>query len=74
MNDCRRVIFCIFTNERITDNGFAQESFCVSLTDSLVNGILNRCALKMDVLSDFQKDHCHSGVLTDRNHLLVRNL
>ena len=74
MNDCRRVIFCVFTDQWIADHGFAQESLCVSLTDALVDGIFNRCALKVDVLSDFQKDHCHSGVLTDRNHLLVRNL
>ena len=66
MDNRRGIVLRIFTDQRIFHNGFPQIAFRVTLTHALVDGILNRLSLKMNILPHFQKDNCHSGILTDR--------
>ena len=36
----------------------------------LIDCIRQAAALKMNFLANFDKDHCHTGILTDRDHIL----
>ena len=74
MNDTRRIVLCINTVYRIFYYGFAKISFLISLSDSLVNGIFNVTAFKMNLLSNFQKYNGHTGILTNWYFRIGSNL
>ena len=73
MQNCRCIIFCIFTDQRIFYHGFSQISIHITTTHTFIDRFLKITTHKMYILSDFHKNNCHSRILTDWNHLFVRN-
>ena len=57
----------------ISNNGFPKVSFCITKTDSFLHCLFQASAFKMNLLSHFQKNDSHSGILTDRDLILFGN-
>ena len=74
MDDRRGIVLCIFTFKRIFHNRFAQITVYITLSDSFIDRSFQTTAFKMHILSDLHKDHCHSRILTDGDHILPCDL
>ena len=74
MNNCRCVVFCIHTKKRISHYGFSQISFLVSLTYTFIDCVFHTATFKMYILSYSQEYNCHTGILTNRNHIFSCNI
>ena len=70
MKNRRSIIFCIFADQWIPYNGFTEISFHISLPYTFIYCFFQAAAFKVYILSDLQKDNCHSCILTDRDHIL----
>ena len=62
-------IFCIFPQNGIGHNGFAQISFGISLSYALIYRVCQGTALYMDFLPQLYKYHGHSRVLANGYHI-----
>jgi len=73
MKNCRCVVFCVFTDQRIFYNRFSQIAVHITTADTFVDSFLKITAHKMYVLPYFHKNNGHSGILTNRDHLFICN-
>ena len=73
MNDRRCIVFCILTDQRILDDGFAQIAIYIATSYTFIDRIFQTSTFKMHILSDLHKYNSHAGILTDRDHILSGN-
>ena len=71
MDDCRRIIFCVYAFNRISYNRFSKIPICITLSYTFIDSIFQTSTNKMNILPYFYKDDCHSGILTNWYHILI---
>ena len=74
MNDRRCIILRILADQWILHYRFTQITIHISLTHPFIDRIRQRTAFKVNILPDFQKNNCHTRVLTDGYGILLCNL
>ena len=74
VNNCRRVIFRILTDDRVTYNRLSKISFHISLAHTLIDGIRKTSTFKVYLLTNFYEHDRHTSILTDWDHILSCNL
>ena len=63
----RGIVIGVDAVERIAYDGEAQIALDISLTDTFFYGVFQQTAGDMNVLTDLNKNDCHTGILTDRH-------
>ena len=70
----RCIVTGVSTANRIFYYGFSQISFVISAANSFIDSICQISAYHMYVLTDFQENTGHTGILTDRYTFIVCDL
>ena len=74
VNNCRRVIFRILTDNRVTYHRLSKISLHISLSHTFIDGVRKTSTFKVYLLTNFYEHDRHTGILTDWDHILSCNL
>ena len=73
MHNRRCIIFRIFPDQRIFYDRFSQISVFISLSDTLIDRIVEIHTFNVQILADIQKYNSHPRILTDRDLFFFGN-